>query len=421
MQIFYGMSWGWGLAMAAGQLGTIALGSPALAQSSAPTESAPESAIPATVKGDCGTEQTCDQLLQTLRSQWPTAKLNCTRDRILSLRVFQNTRGGRQVQVTCWDAEVKKGDRYGLSRSTLPYPGDEAQFLPPLPRRSRYTEPLNARFPEPVRASQNECGFLGGDLQFRARKDIDRLELQCVFPVGAVLIDTDGDFVADGEASKGSLINKRVGKFAISELEKPVVAQPQASSTPIGTSTETSVEGAPLPTLSGENSVSDVFPNASSTPTTDGAVPAQTTAAPTSQGSTSANAALQAIDVQIFNRLKNQLVPLNQPWNPYGLGMDLLIAVKVKPGTQATQPGTNLVLAINAKGYDSPATGPVPAWNTVQTRSIAVSANDQFSYSFPFLAEYRCYSEVQLTATLIPPGQLASPSLTKTLDLSCAE
>lgn len=386
---------------------------PTLAQSSS-IEPATDSATTATVKGDCGTEQTCDQLLQTLRTQWPTAKLNCTRDRILSLHVFQNTRGGRQVHVTCWDTEVKKGDRYGLSRSALPYPGDEAQFLPPLPRRSRYTEPLTTRFSDSVRTSQNECGSFGGDIQYRARKDIDRLELQCVFTVGAVLIDTDGDFVSDGEASRGTLIDKMVGKFAISELEKPLVAPSPTASTP----TETPSDNSALPPLQGEDNVSDVFPNASPAPTTN--VPAQTTATPTT-APTAANAALQAIDVQIFNRVNNQLVPLNQRWNPYGLGMDLLIAVKVKPGQQETQPGTNLVLAINAKGYNTPATGPVPAWNTVQTRAISISANDQFSYSFPFLAEYQCYSEVQLTATLIQPGLTTGPSLTKTINLGCAE
>lgn len=407
MQTFHWLGLGLGLAMAPWQ--------PILAQSSSPTEPAVDSTVSSTVKGDCGTEQTCDQLLQTLRTQWPTAKLNCTRDRILSLHVFKNTRGGRQVNVACWDTEVKKGDRYGLSRDVLPYPGDEAQFLPPLPRRSRYTEPLKTRFPDPVRTSQNECGSLGGDIQYRARKDIDRLELQCVFTVGAVLIDTDGDFVSDGEASRGTLIDKIVGKFAISELEKPLVAPPPTTSP----STGTPVDSNALPPLQGEDTVSDVFPSASSPSTTD--VPAQTSAAPTPQGPTSAYAVLQAIDVQIFNRLKNQLVPLNQPWNPYGLGMDLLISVKVKPGTQETQPGTNLVLAINAKGYNTSATGPVPAWNQVQSRSIAINANDQFSYSFPFLAEYRCYSEVQLTATLIQPGLTTGPSLTKTINLGCAE
>lgn len=409
MRTFHWISLGVGLA--------IAHWHPTLAQSSAPTEPAAESALTSTVKGDCGTEQTCEQLLQTLRTQWPTAKLNCTRDRILSLHVFKNTRGGRQVHVACWDTEVKKGDRYGLSRYALPYPGDEAQFLPPLPRRSRYTEPLNTRFSGPVRSSQNECGFLGGDIQYRTRKDIDRLELQCVFTVGAILIDTDGDFVSDGEASRGTLIDKIVGKFAISELEKPLFTQPQTTRS----SAATPRNGIPLSPQNQEDEVTDLFYNPSPTTANKAPVPGPTAAAPTATGPTSANAVLQAIDVQIFNRLNNQLVPLNQRWNPYGLGMDLLIAVKVKPGKQETQPGTSLVLAINAKGYNTPATGPIPAWNTVYTRPISVNANDQFSYSFPFLAEYRCYSQVQLTATLIQPGLTTGPSLTRTLDLSCAE
>ncbi len=408
MRTFHWMVLGFGLA--------IAPWNPTLAQSSAP-KSAADSAITSTIKGDCGTEQSCDQLLQTLRTQWPTAKLNCTRDRILSLHVFKNNRGGRQVQVACWDTEIKKGDRYGLSRDSLPYPGDEDQFLPPLPRRSRYTEPLTARFPGPVRSSQNECGFLGGDIQYRTRKDIDRLELQCVFTAGAILIDTNGDFVSDGETSRGTLIDKIVGKFAISELEKPRVAPPQTTSS----STGAPVDGTPLPPLNNDTGVSDIFSQPSPASAKETPDPGAAAAAPTPTGPVSANAVLQAIDVQIFNRLKNQLVPLNQRWNPYGLGMDLLISVKVKPSAQATPPGTNLVLAINAKGYDTPATGPVPAWNSVQTRSISFISNDQFSHSFPFLAEYQCYSQVQLTATLIQPGQSAGPSLTRTLDLSCAE
>ncbi|WP_299491452.1 hypothetical protein [Acaryochloris sp. IP29b_bin.137] len=408
MRTFYWMGLGFGLAIAPWY--------PTLAQSSAPTAPATESAVTSTVKGDCGPQQTCDQLLQTLRTQWPTAKLNCTRDRILSLHVFKNNRGGRQVHVTCWDTELKKGDRYGLSRNTLPYPGDEAQFLPPLPRRSRYTEPLNTRFPGPVRTSQNECGSLGGEIQYRTRKEIDRLELQCVFTVGAVLIDTDGDFVSDGEASRGTLIDKIVGKFAISELERPLVAQPQTTPSSSGLPIDRT-----LPPLNRADRVSDIFSSPSPANPTDGSVPSPSAATPTTPGPATANAVLQAIDVQIFNRLKNQLVPLNQRWNPYGLGMDLLISVKVKPGTQATPPGTNLVLAINAKGYATPATGPVPAWNSVQTRSLSFISNDQFSHSFPFLAEYQCYSQVQLTATLIQPGQTAGPSLTRTLDLSCAE
>jgi|GEM_PF-1944412 len=407
---------GLGLAMAAGWSETIAPMLPALAQTPLPTTPGPSVSPAATsdVKGNCGTEQNCDQLLETLRTQWPTAKLNCTRDRILSFNVVKNSRGGQQVHVTCWDAVVKKGDRYGLSRYRLPYPGDEAQFLPPLSRRSRYTEALTTRYADQVRASQNECGFLGGDIQFRTRKELDLLELQCVFNVSGILIDTDGDFVADGEASESAFVNKIVGKFAISELEKPLASQPQ----PTSVSTQDPANGTTLPSLTGDNSVTSVFPPAG---TADSTTTTTALGSPTAAAPTSANYALEAIDVQIFNRLKNQLIPLNQRENPYGLGMDLLVSVKVKPGTQAIPPGTNLVLSINAPSYDTPTTGLVPAWNTVQTRSLSFGSNNQLSHSFPFLADYRCYPQVQLTATLIQPGQSAGPSLTKTLDLSCAE
>ena len=401
MRKFHWVGLGYGIAIAP------TLWLPTLAQAPTPP------VLASTVKGDCGQEFTCDQLLENLRTQWPTAKLNCTRDRILALNIFKTPRGGRQVQVTCWDTVLKKGDRYGLSRYSLPYPGDEAQFLPPLSRRSRYTKALTTRHADQVRTSQNECGFLGGEIQFRTRQELDLLELRCVFTVSAILIDTDGDFVADGEASKGTFVNKIVGKYTISDLEKPLAAPPQ----PIGTTAQTPANGATLPPLTGENSVTSVFPTAGTADST------ATTAAPGLSTATAptANYVLEAIDVQIFNRPKNQLVPLNQPGNPNGLGMDLLISVKVKPGTQAVPPGTNLVLSINAPSYDTPATGPVPAWSSVQTRSLAFASNDPLSHSFPFLADYRCYPQVQLTATLIQPGQAAGQSLTKTLDLSCAE
>lgn len=354
------------------------------------------------VKGDCGKEQTCSQLSQTLQAQWPQAKLSCSRDRILSMQVVKNAQGGRQVHLICWDTVLKKGDRYGLTRTFLPYPGNEIQFLPTLPSsRSDYKTTLTSHYPDQVRKSQTECGLLGGYIQFQERQDIDQLELQCFFTTSTILIDTDGDFVSDGEASQGTLIDKIVGKFSLSELKKPLTsAQVQPT--------------LPAPGLPSTHNTSVGTANST---------PVGTNNSPTGANSVSTSQTLAAIEVQIFDRIKNQLVPLEQRWNPYGLGMDLFITVKVNPasGAQAIPPGTHLVLAINAAGYNTPATGSVPAWNSVQTRSLAWIGNEQLGHTFPFLADYRCYPQVQLTATLLQPGQLAGPSLTKTLNLSCAE
>ncbi|NJK30576.1 MAG: hypothetical protein HC790_07020 [Acaryochloridaceae cyanobacterium CSU_3_4] len=354
------------------------------------------------VKGDCGKEQTCTQLLQTLQAQWPQAKLSCSRDRILSMQVVNNAQGSRQVHLICWDAVLKKGDRYGLTHTFLPYPGNEIQFLPTLPKtRSDYKTTLTSRYPDQIRKSQTECGLLGGYIQFQERQDIDQLELQCVFTASAILIDTDRDFVSDGEASQGTTIDKIVGKFSLAELKKPL-ASAQVQPTP------------PTPELPPTHNTSVGTANS---------IPVGTNNSSTVSTSDSTRQTLAAIDVQIFDRIKNQLVSLEQRWNPYGLGMDLFITVKVNPvsGAQTIPPGTNLVLAINAASYNTPATGSVPPWNLVQTRPLSWIGNEQLSHAFPFLAEYRCYPQVQLTATLLQPGQSAGPSLTKTLNLSCAE
>lgn len=366
MRILYGIGLGLGLAIAPGYS--------AVAQSPDPE---PQTTLTSSVKGDCGPEQPCDELLQTLRSQWPTAKLNCKRDRVLSLTVIDNPRGGRNVQVTCWDTELTKGDRYGLARTYLPYPGDEAQFLPPLPARARYTETLNSQFSDTVQASQTECGLLDGEILYRSHKKMDLLELQCIFTVSTLLVDTDDDFVADGEADSGKIVNKIVGKFALSDLETSATQPPTAD--PSGADPDQN------------NSLSSEQPG------------------------------LKAINVQVYDRLQNQVVPLNQPWNPYGLGMDLLISVKVQPGDPFPPPGTKLKLAVDAKGYESPATGSVEDWRLVKTQEISFVSGGQTSQSFPFLAEYKCYPQVQVTATLIPPGQSEGSSLTKNLDLSCAD
>ncbi|NJN39142.1 MAG: hypothetical protein HC790_11185 [Acaryochloridaceae cyanobacterium CSU_3_4] len=105
-------------------------------------------------KGDCGQEQTYTQILQTLQTQWPQAKLSCSRDLTLSLQVANNAQGSRQAHLICWDAVLKKGDRYGLTRTFLPYPGNGIQFLSTLPSsRSDYKTMLTSCYPDQVRKS----------------------------------------------------------------------------------------------------------------------------------------------------------------------------------------------------------------------------------------------------------------------------
>ncbi len=98
--------------------------------------------------------------------------------------------------------------------------------------------------------------------------------------------------------------------------------------------------------------------------------------------------------------------------------MDLLISVTIRNLQQdsdaAFQKFPNLTLTINAPGYDYPATGPVPPWQESHTRPLNFSSGRPVS-SFPFLVEYQCYFDVELTATL------PHTTFSKTIELGCAE
>lgn len=127
---------------------------------------------------------------------------------------------------------------------------------------------------------------------------------------------------------------------------------------------------------------------------------------------------VEDMTLQIFDRSTNKLFPLTPLPNPYGLEMDILVSVKVRgnpaPPPNQLVPPQKIRLAVNAKGYTTPATGQVSPWKETQTRSVFIAPEQETSY-VPFLVEYNCYPNVTFTASV------STSSQSKSLSLPCAE
>lgn len=50
---------------------------------------------------------------------------------------------------------------------------------------------------------------------FLKDKQKNTVQLQCYFTAGGVSLDENGDFVSDGEASKGAFVDEILGTFPI--------------------------------------------------------------------------------------------------------------------------------------------------------------------------------------------------------------
>lgn len=121
---------------------------------------------------------------------------------------------------------------------------------------------------------------------------------------------------------------------------------------------------------------------------------------------------VEEITVQIYDRATGRLIPLGSPPNPYGLDMDLLIAVKLKGPTPARIYDLNL--SMDAPAYNTPATGLVPALKVRQSRRVSSMPESRTAF-FPFALEYVCYPEVMITA------RLDKSFKTRKIGLGCAE
>ncbi len=170
--------------------------------------------LPANVVGSrCG-EMTCDELLAELVQRYPRHGSEFVQDceaqaGLTGLTVYEHT-GSRVVGLTCWDAEVvtegySGGYRSGLYFGALPYPGDEAEFPVEISSDAPTEQAVLERYPQQVAEMAFDCAVVGGSINIL--NNAGQTELQCFFWAGAQPLDTDGDFVSDGEVSMGASVD----------------------------------------------------------------------------------------------------------------------------------------------------------------------------------------------------------------------
>lgn len=169
------------------------------------------------VRGNCG-KGGCSNVLKDLSSRYPdyVQKFNkeCPRPKILALQVGNGNRNARQAWFSCWDAKTENKTRYGSFLGTLPLAGNEATFLTPLPS-SAYTQELLKRYRAAIKKAQFQCATIGGNFNILEDEEKKTVQLQCYFQAGAQLLDENGDFVSDGEASRGAGVDEILGTFLV--------------------------------------------------------------------------------------------------------------------------------------------------------------------------------------------------------------
>jgi len=182
-----------------------------LAGSAIATSGPPGGSVP----GSCD-EMSCDELLETLSESRPEFDLGCEGDRILSLQVYEHPNGGRRVLLACWDTELSdNGERNGSGLMTLPFPGESDRFLSNWPDSQPYAEELSNAYPEEIQNVRFRCATYNGDLNILVFEDRQEADLQCYFQAGAILVDVDGDYLSDGENSRGAGVDRILGTFPL--------------------------------------------------------------------------------------------------------------------------------------------------------------------------------------------------------------
>ena len=107
------------------------------------------------------------------------------------------------------------------------------------------------------------------------------------------------------------------------------------------------------------------------------ATPVWAQPAPAADGSKTQDISIAEIEVRVFDRQKNAVVPLQESSDPYGMNVDAVLVVKVQGSWQGD---ASLVLKLTASApkQSSEATGEVPPWKVTQSRTLAVlSENGQ--------------------------------------------
>ena len=171
--------------------------------------------LPANVVGSrCG-EMACDELLGELLFRYPEHGSEFVQDcqaqaGLMGLTLYARNNddptGLRVVGLTCWDAEVEtEGYRSGLYFGALPYLGDEADFPVEISSDDPAEQAVLERYPEQVAEMAFDCAVVGGSINIL--NNAGQTELQCFFWAGVQPLDTDGDFISNGEVSMGASVD----------------------------------------------------------------------------------------------------------------------------------------------------------------------------------------------------------------------
>jgi hypothetical protein len=172
------------------------------------------------IAGDCSTWN-CQTLFKDLNRLYPKYiqqyQKECAAPSRMAIRVLGadvTNQGIPIAALDCWEAQKDKdGHRAGYILGTLPVPGQEAKFLPPLPD-SPHTKALQQRYPQEIKAAQFRCATHAGGLDLIENKTDRTVQLQCFFQGGATMIDENDDFKWDSD-TRGASVDEIVGTFAI--------------------------------------------------------------------------------------------------------------------------------------------------------------------------------------------------------------
>jgi hypothetical protein len=166
------------------------------------------------LKGNCG-KSTCTRLFTELRRQYPrfvqkfTAE--CPKRQILSLAVYPDN---PRVYFYCWQTKVVQGTREGTFLGILPYPQQEATFPIAINSDNPQIQTVLDRHRDKVRQIGFECATYGGDINILTPEiSPRRLSFQCYFQAGTILIDLNGDWLSDGENSRGAGVDIILGSI----------------------------------------------------------------------------------------------------------------------------------------------------------------------------------------------------------------
>ncbi len=175
------------------------------------------------IVGNCA-EFDCVELLNELQEIFPEAiasgKSECSQNQFIGMNLWEQD-DSRGVSLFCWNEERDNnaGYRQGVSLGVFPVPGEEESFGSSWRCGDRLCEEqlsaLQSTYPEEMRNHELQCGLLGGDLSLLVSKAEQKVDIQCVFSAGAILVDIDEDGVSDGENSQGTFLDYILGSFPL--------------------------------------------------------------------------------------------------------------------------------------------------------------------------------------------------------------